>query len=160
MTLPVKTLAAAQHTGSYSVTLSADGANGVPVYREVELNNSDFSQKTLSTNSGNLNTGNNRSVSNSPVTVTFSNIYGNGSDYVRPGRNATITVNVGSGRTIYGVTITFTSSNYTYNYTTTVGSVNLSGNTWTWTGESSGSLVITNGYDRSSRISRIDVIYK
>ena len=160
VTLPVKTLAAAQHTGTYSVTLSADGANGVPIYREVELNSTDYFQKTLSTNNGNLSTGNNRSVSNSPVTVTFSNIYGNGNNYVRPGRDATITVSVGSGRTIYGVTINFTANNYTYNYTTTVGSTNLSGSTWTWTGESDGSLVITNGYDRNSRITSIIVFYK
>lgn len=160
VTLPVRTLPAGQHNGNYSVTLSADGANGVPVYREVELNSTDYEQRIISTNSSNLNTGNNRSVTINPVTITFSNIYANGGQYVRPGRDATITVNAGSGRTIYSVEITFTGTDYTYDYTTTVGESSLNGAVWSWSGESSGSLTITNGYNRSSRISSINVIYK
>ena len=93
-------------------------------------------------------------------TVTFSNVYRAETTYVRPGRNATITVNVGSGRTIKKVVIHFASEGYTYDYTVTTGSTDLSGTTWTWTGSAATSLVITNGYDRSSRISSIDVTYQ
>lgn len=160
VTLPVRTLATAQHTGSYSVTLSADGDNGVPVYRETELNNTVFAQKTISTTSSNLSTGDNRSVTNNPVTITFSNIYRNGNQYVRPGSDSTITISVGSGRTVCGVEITFTANNYTTNYTTTVGVANLNGTVWRWGGESATSLTILNGNTTNPRISSIKVTYK
>ena len=160
VSLPLTTLAAGQHNGSYSITISANGSSGEPLYREVEASSTDYEQRIISTNNGNLSTGNNRSVTSNPVTITFSNIYANGNQYVRPGRYATITVNAGSGRTIYAVEITFTDDYYTYDYTTTVGESSLNGAVWSWLGESAGSLTISNGYDRSSRISSISVIYK
>ena len=160
VTLPLTTLAAGQHNGSYSITLSANGSNGQPLYREVELNSTDFEQRIISTNSVNLSTGTNRTVTSNPVAITFSNIYRNNNQYVRPASNSTITVNAGSDRTIYSVEITFTGTNYTYNYTTTVGESSLNGTVWSWIGESAGSLTITNGNTNTPRISSINVIYK
>lgn len=138
VTLPVKTLAAAQHNGTYSVTLSADGANGVPIYRMVELNNANVPmvEKTVT-----VSPKNNSSASTSPITITFArgsgntypgywNGYGVGLYY---GNTATVTTSIGS--------ITKVVINQYNGYTGTLsadtgsmGALNTSARTQTWTG--------------------------
>lgn len=151
---PTINLATTRTGANATVTIEADEYNPATLVYTPSVT------KSLTTTSSTLSTGYNSSVTDSPVTITFSNVYRAETTYVRPGRNATITVNVGSGRTIKKVVIHFASEGYTYDYTVTTGSTDLSGTTWTWTGSAATSLVITNGYDRSSRISSIDVTYQ
>lgn len=138
VTLPVKTLAAAQHNGSYSVTLSADGANGIPIYRAIELNNSNVPmiEKTVT-----VSPRNSTSASTSPITITFAkgsgnsgpgywNGYGVGLYY---GNTATVTTSKGS---ITKVVIN-QYSGYTGTLSAdsgTMGALNTSDRTQTWTG--------------------------
>ena len=74
VTLPLTTLAAGQHNGSYSITLSANGSNGEPLYREVEANSTDFVWRTGSyTINLKTNNGSNPSFTTAPQNVVFSN---------------------------------------------------------------------------------------
>jgi hypothetical protein len=74
VTLPLTTLAAGQHNGSYSITLSANGSNGEPLYREVEASSSDFVWRTGSyTINLRANNGSNPSFTTAPQNVVFSN---------------------------------------------------------------------------------------
>lgn len=151
---PIINLATTGSSGTATVVIEADEYHTASYeYPNIVTKNFDINNSTLSN-------GNNKSVTDSPVTITFSNIYTTAGTYVRPGRNATITVNVGSGRTIKEVVINFTSAYYTYDYTVSTGSKVLNGSTWTWTGSAATSLVISNGYDRNSRISSIYVTYE
>lgn len=129
VTLPVKTLAAAQHTGSYSVTLSADGANGVPIYRqEVRANTPKYSDQVTFTNSspGNVTT-------NGKVSVSFNNAAWNSnavrfrSSYYNAGY---MEVSVPEGYSLIGVTFSF--SNGARNLSPSTGTFSLSGNDATW----------------------------
>ena len=161
-TLALKTTTVAGgYNGEYSVTLNAyDGNTSKALYREVEMSNMTYNVKSFTTTNSNLSTGNNKNLSSSPVTITFSNINNTNRAYVRPGSNSTIKVNAGSGNTVCSVIITFTGNNYTYNYTTTEGTATLNGTTWTWNGECDGELTITNGNTTTPRISSITVVYK
>ena len=111
----------------------------------------------FTTTSSNLSTGNNRSLSNDGVTVTFSNINTVNASYVRPGNRATITISAGSEK-MTSVIINFSSSYYTYNFTVDSGSASLSGTVWTWTGDAS-TLVATNTTNNTRRVASIEVYY-
>lgn len=137
VTLPVKTLAAAQHTGTYSVTLSADGDNGVPVYREKEFSNTKLS-KSITFTSANATT-------SEPVSVSFSNATWNNNNGVgfrssNGGWNSSavsgyMEISVPDGYAIVGITFTFT--NGARDLTASTGAFSRSGNNATWTASSS-----------------------
>lgn len=116
-------------------------------------------QESINTTNSNLSNGNDKSVTQGDVTISFSNIYGVNAAYVRPNRNNNTITFQASGNTIYEVVITFTGTNYTHNYTISSGggSRNLSGTTWTWTGETT-SLVVSST-SRDARVSNITVRY-
>lgn len=66
--------AAGQHNGSYSITVSANGSSGEPLYREVEASSSDFVWRTGSyTINLRANNGSNPSFTTAPQNVVFSN---------------------------------------------------------------------------------------
>lgn len=128
VTLPVRTLATAQHTGSYSVTLSADGANGVPVYREKEFSNTKQSTSITFTSAN--------ATSSDPVSVSF---YGatynntNGLGIVRYSRYVAgyMELSVPDGYAITGINFTFTSG--ARDLTASTGTFSRNGNNVTWT---------------------------
>ena len=136
VTLPVKTLAAAQHTGSYSVTLSADGDNGVPVYRETEKANGPRTSTNITfTNSSATNT-----TTSGNVSVSFANAGWN-SNAVRfkstaggwfssstPGY---MEVSVPDGYSMTGITFSF--SQGARDLSVSTGTFSRSGNNVTWT---------------------------
>lgn len=146
VTLPVKTLAAAQHNGSYSVTLSADAANGVPIYRQVERNNTiTYVEKTVT-----VTPTNNTSATSDGITITFAR----GSGYYNPGywndygvglyagNRATVTSNAGNITKI--VINQYNSSSYSGTLSADSGTMSaLSNYKQTWTGNAA-TVVINN----------------
>ena len=147
ITLPVKTLAAAQHTGSYSVTLSADGANGVPIYREVERANGPISSTAVTfTNSSATNV-----TTNSDVSVSFSNASWNSNAVRFRSSNWTsgyMETSVPDGYSL--VSITFTFSDGARNLTASTGNFSRDGNNASWTAsEPTTSVRLTNSSTNS-----------
>ena len=130
VTLPVKTLAQAQHTGSYSVTLSLDGAGGVPIYREKEKSNTKISTSITFTSAN--------TVTQDDVTVSFYNAsYYSNSYGIRYRRYNTSTpgyfeVSVPDGYSLVGITFSFT-NNSARTLSVTAGTFSYSGQNATWT---------------------------
>ena len=117
VTLPVATLAAGQHNGHYSVTLSLDDAQGAPVYREKEhATTSVISHSTTITFTQN----NYNPVTKDDVTVSFSNAsWNNSSVRFRYGAYMTVTVPdeyeiTRLSLTTYNTTISLTANSGTY----------------------------------------------
>ena len=114
--------------------------------------------ETITTSNSNLSTGA-QSLTQGAVTLDFSSIYGTGNNYIRPNRNNNTITITASGNEVVDVTINFTGGGYTHNYTISSGggTRNLSGTTWTWTGETT-SLVLSST-SRDARISSFVVTY-
>lgn len=147
VTLPVTTLAANLHNGSYSVTLSADGDNGVPIYRQVEKNNTiTYVEKTVT-----VTPSNSTSATNEDITIAFSRIsnrYNNPGYsssygvYLYNGNRATVTSSAGNITKI--VINQYNSSYYSGTLSADSGTMGaLSNYTQTWTGNAA-TVVISN----------------
>ena len=159
VTLPVKTLAASQHNGSYSVTLSVDGDNGVPIYREKTFSNS------LTINSTDITFTSADEVKQNNVTVSFYNAsyYNNtyGVRFTRVSRTdpGYMEVSVPDGYCIMGISFSFT-NNSGRDLTTSTGTFSRSGQSASWTpSESTTSVRLNNTSNNYVYIKTITVQY-
>ena len=127
VTLPVTTLAAAQHSGSYSVTLSADGENGIPIYREVQMTNGPrYNTSITFTNSSasNVTTGDDVSVSFSNGNWNSNSIRFRGGSYMQ--------VSVPDGYGLLKITFSY-STGTSRDLSVSTGTFSRSGANVTWT---------------------------
>lgn len=127
VTLPVRTLGGNQHNGSYSVTLSLDGANGVPIYREVEKANG----PKYSTSVTFTNTSANNVTTNDQVSVSFYNAGWNSSS-IRFRNNGYMQVSVPEGYSLLGITFSY-STGTSRDLSVSTGSFSRTGSAVTWT---------------------------
>ncbi len=101
----------------------------------------------------------NKTVSNNPVSVTFSSIRQSAATYVQLNRSSNITVTTG-GRELYSVVITYYSSDYAVNLTPNSGTYNQTSYTWTPANNSTTSVQLTTpGSGTRTVITKVTVYY-
>lgn len=100
-----------------------------------------------------------RTVTNNPVSVRFSNIRTSNASYIQLNRSSTITVSAG-GRSLSRVVITYYSADYAVNLTANTGTYNQTTYTWTPGNDTTTQVVLTTpGSGTRAIITKVTVYY-